>query len=76
MYTMQSDVIATVITEHQIFEAPGVTFKQYVGPATIHESSSLVSGNVLVDVETKSIFYVNGEGGLVWWMSVVAAMDT
>ena len=73
---MQSDAIATVITKHQIFEAPGVTFKQYVGPATIRESGSLVSGDVLVDVETKSIFYINREGGLVRWMSVVAAMDT
>lgn len=73
---MQTTSIATVVTQHQTFEAPGQKFKQLVWPSTIFNNKTLAPGDVLVGLQQDAVFYVNGDLSFIKWSSVVESLDT
>lgn len=68
---------APVITTHQIYQArPGIVFKQYVGNAAIAQHPDLKPGDVLVDIESKTVSYIGEDNVHLPWTGVTTAKET
>lgn len=65
--------MATTVTQHNIYEAPGVSFKQYIGNASIADQDGLRPGDVLIDVESMTVSYIGHDGMQVQWTSIANA---
>jgi hypothetical protein len=75
MYQSLDNERSTSVSEWRIHDTTK-TFKQFIGHSSTLDLSILQPGDVVVNIDLKTVSYVDGHKGLVPWANVMASMDT